>query len=511
MCLLLKPPAHNFSLNIAVMADFAVLASRLEKAGLTAASSEWLLKALSPASPNCSGCMIPDSSCDAAATPESVVSFTINPLNAGTWDCLIIKPPTYPLLAIFVVAPAGFDFTGDWGGTGVGVGVLSTEPSTAAVPQPLAAQFHSVGTTVISPLVTKALQPSTMPQKWRATARSSTEYLVASDLNNQGTVTSGQYPSRIAAYRPWVSFFGTPNTNSTNYSMESLQIPLNEADMTTLNPKVRVAPAKQGVYQPIYNAGPTFEWAAPRPLPGMGTDSVFGDTPLGGSGVIWFPSTGGVAPAGQPNPLVPTGLPVLLAPMDTSAGFALDHWLQATVAVGTIGNPYSAGTSNEMTGVSLYRGLSATASITLKMVLGVEIVPSVVSPIRPFVKTSIGDDPRAIQLYYELVRDLPQSYPASANFLNFVLSAVRELLPVVLPHVPALLDRLRQYVAPKPAELMVGKREYQPEMIMSSVSRGSRPPALTPRKKKVPRRRVRVARPRSASVSSRASRASKRK
>jgi len=498
-------------LTTQTMSDFSVLASRLEKAGLSESSAEWLLKALSPASPNCSGCMIPDSSCDAAATPESVVSFTISPVTAATWDCLIVKPPTYPLLAIIVVAPAGFDFTGTWGGTGVAVGVLQTEPSTAAVAQSMAAQFHSVGTTVISPLVVKALQPSTMPQKWRATARSSTEYLVASDLNNQGTVTSGQYPSRIAAYRPWVSYFGTPNTNSTNYSVELLNIPLNEADMTTLNPKVRVAPAKQGVYQPIYNAGPTFEWAAPRSLPAMGVDSTFGNTASGGSGVLWFPSSGGSVPQGQPNPNVPTGIPVLLACMDTTSGFVLDTWYQTSLAVGSAVNPYTAGTSNELTGVSLYRGLSASASITLKMVLGVEIVPSVVSPVRPFVKTSIGDDPRAIQLYYELVKDLPQSYPASANFLNYVLSSVRALLPVVLPHVPALFEGFRKYVTGKPPIEMLGKREFQPEMLQSSSSRTARPPPPQAPKKAAPRRKVRVARARSSSVASRASRVSKRK
>jgi hypothetical protein len=117
-----------------------------------------------------------------------------------------------------------------------------------------------------------ALLPSTQPLGWRDAYRSSTQYLVASDLNNQGTVTSGQFPARLSTIWPLAVFSPTAIPNSQGYTIKVLELPLNEADMTAWDPKIRVAPAKQGCYQPLYNMGPTFEFGRGAGMPSVGLD-----------------------------------------------------------------------------------------------------------------------------------------------------------------------------------------------------------------------------------------------
>jgi hypothetical protein len=442
---------------------------------------------------------------------------TINPPGAVPWDCLIVKTPTYPLLAYIVTGPAGTDFTNSWTAAGVVVQVLQSEPATSASNVVMTSEFYVMGGTASTAVTTTVLSPAAFPSKWRATARSSTEYLVASDLNNQGTVTSGQYPARIKTLRPWLVVGASPNAY--NYSLEAMQIPLNESDMTLVNPKVRVAPAKQGVYQPMYNAGPTFEWATARGLPALGEDLNFGGA--GGTHILWVP------PTGMANPASPSALPTLLAPLDTTTDLALNSWMLPVIGYPSIaGNPYSWGTTNELVGVSLYRGLSPNASITIKMVLAQEIVPMPTSPIRQFVKAAAENDPRAIQLYYDLVRDMPQSYPASSNFFGAILSAVGSILPAVLPLLPAVVggisnlfgagraayEQSRQPPPPPPLPApppLIERREYQPEMRASATSRPV--PVARPRRAIVmPRRKVKIAkgasRARSSSVRSTRSR-----
>lgn len=482
------------------MADFSVLKDRLEKSGLTGNAAEWLLKAINPATPGASGILIPDASCDPVATPETVVSVTIPPFGGSNWDCLILKPPTYPLLAIVVTGPAGADFTNTW--AGFTVTVVQTEPGTSSHDVVGQYQNYVMGAAHSGSVQIASLSPSTYPAKWRATARSATEYLVASDLYNQGTVTSGQYPPRIKQYKPWV-VYGTP-PDAYNYSFETLQVPLNEADMTVLNPKVRVAPAKQGVYQPIYNGGPTFQWATARELAASGTDVAFGTGT--GSGVLFYPAS-----SQQTNPQAPAATPTLIAPLDTTNDLALESWMYGAQInwPAAANNPYSWGTSNELCGVSIYRGLSNNASITLKMVLAMEIVPTPTSPIRQFVKTAADCEPRAIQLYYDLIRDLPQSYPSSSNFLGAVLTAARTLLPQLLPHIPGAIDAVSsafggpRIFAPMPTVEPTGKREAQPEMAASS---RSRPPpdraVVAPSMTRARRRKVKVAPARRATSAS---------
>jgi len=476
------------------MSDFAALRSRLERAGLDTTSAEWLLKALSPAAPSGAGCQIPDTSATATANPEFINTYTISAPSGvvGTWDCLVIKSPTYPCLGYAVAAPSGFDFTSSWHAAGATVTVLQTEPATAAVSDAQSATSWNITTGVVTGgVLLQSLLPSTQPLAWRTTARSSTEYLVASDLNNQGTVTTGQYVTRIQPYNPG-SVWGIPPTAAV-YNLSIMEIPLNETNMTAMNPKVRVAPAKQGCYQPLYNAGPSFAWARGADFPQIAQDITF-DT----NKTMFLPIRGASA-----NPFAAACVPTILMPLDPTAGVANSDWVSfggnALMAYPAVaGNPYTWGYDNGMVGISLYRGISVTASITLKLITALELVPAPTSPIRQFVVPAANNDPRALQLYYDLVHDMPHTYPASSNFLSAVLGAVASLLPQVLPHIPGVISAVRGLFS-GPAAPTPPRGEAQPEMAASNRSR----PAATPRKR-TPKLRPAI-KPRSSSAGSRAS------
>jgi len=495
------------------MADFANLRARLERAGLSASSSDWLMKALSPATPTGAGCLIPDTSNTPVAVPEYVISQTFSaPSSAGTgnWDCLVITPPSYPLLAYVVTAVAGFDFTQPWAGGSSTVNIMQTESAVAGATATMQITMLTAGAstnTFTNTIPSTCLQPSTQPLKWRTTARSSTQYLVASDLSNQGTVTSGQYPTRIQSYRPWL-VFGTATTaanSNYSYSMRTMEIPLNENDMTSMNPRVRVAPAKQGVYQPCYNEGPTWPWAQGADMSGIGIANGFASGG-GNQGRLFLPVdfAGGTTYNSQQA----SCMPELLIAVDTTNDHAIDDWVGGFMTIPTVAaNPYTWGHTTEMVGVSIYRGLANAASLTVKMVLAVEIAPAPTSPVRQFVMDAPGNDPRALQLYFDLVRDMPHSYPSSANFLGAVLAAVSSLLPTVLPHIPAVISGIRSFFSPPET-----RGSAQPELRDSSRSAITAPAApapmvvarVKPRKKK-----VRVLARRSSSVGSKASRASR--
>jgi len=119
------------------LAEAAQLRARVVASGISPGAADWLLKGLSPASPVGVGCLIPDTSAAPVAVPENVVQTTISTALVTNWDCVIITPPTFPLLAIVVTGPAGTDFTAPWNTTpNVTVSVMQTEPATSALVNP---------------------------------------------------------------------------------------------------------------------------------------------------------------------------------------------------------------------------------------------------------------------------------------------------------------------------------------------------------------------------------------
>lgn len=480
--------------------DADQLKAKLEKAGLSTNASNWMLKALSPATPSGVGAMVPDQCAASLTNPEFVQSLTITNYGSANWDCLIVTPPSYPLVMFAIAAQAGFDFANTvWTpGTNCTIYSISTEPSSSAAVVANGATLGAFGSSSTTPFTYNTLEPSTQPIRWRRAYASLTAYLVASDLNNQGTITSGQYSARIATLCPGQIL---STVGSQVYASQVLEIPLNEVNMTAMNPKVRVAPAKQGVYQPLYNAG-CYAWAEPLGRPNMILGSGFGS----GS-----PS---VAVSEVYNQSGPGAFPAILCPYDPT-GDLVQEGAFAGAALVQANALYTYGVDNTMTGVAIWRGLAQGASITVKTVVGLELQVAPTSPIRQFAVPSAPYEPEAMMLYYKLIHDMPHSFPASANFLSAILGAASRILPNILPGIAGFVTRgLAPWVAPE--------RSEQPEMRVASHS--TLPPPKTAldevvaaqsrprvRKQRAKARRVKVKTPRRAmSNSSRRSSRSRR-
>jgi hypothetical protein len=348
------------------------------------------------------------------------------------------------------------------------VTVMDLETATAAIGQTQVSYNINTTSGGLTPLNTVSFLPPTQPMRWRSTARSSTEYLVASDLNNQGTVTSGQYTPRIAPQRSW-EVVGSATNPALNWAWDVMEVPLTEYNMVQMNPRVRVAPAKYGVYQPLYNGGPTFEWATGRPFPMVG----FASAPWAVNGVLVTPAV-----AAHQDGVYVGSMPSYVSPMDPTTLVALDSWQippDAPSGVLTGHTPYTWGTDNTNVGISIYRGLSGAASITIKIVLGLELLPAPASSIRTFTTPAAPNEPNAMQLYYDMVAEMPGSYPASSNFLNAVISAASILLPQLLPHLPAIVSSVVNAFKPRNPSAA-----DQPELKTSAVSQARIAPPPPP-------------------------------
>lgn len=478
----------------------------MARVGVTGEAASWLLKALHPASPEWTAAPIPDPTGVPVATPEYVQTITVGTNSAGNaWDCCVVQYPTFPAVAHVVTAAKGFDFTNvsNWGsGT---VSLVSVENCIAT---------PSFGWVKIAPTAANAAVSGTTwatastPARWRTLYRSMTAYLVSSDIQNEGTVTSVQVEPQVGLRG---GYYGTTILNGTpgGVAVRTTSLPLSESSMTLLDPKVRVAPAKTGVYVPMYNCGPTFQWCDRTPLSTVLVDLA---TPPG----VYVPAPAGIWP----------GLIDMVWPYDPNNGATQNcNWMLSSGILNTVAS-ITEGTDNQTCAVTIFRGLDSSASLTFKFVTAVEIQPLDISPVKQFVTSSAKVCPEAIALYYATVHDMPHAYPSSANFLGAVLAglgaAARMLAPVILPALGSGLQKLVEWVVPAPtaappntpaSETRAAReslrstmpdRAFQPEMARSSTnvrllmprprirassatsSRGSRRVrvAVTPRKRK---------------------------
>jgi hypothetical protein len=444
------------------MAEFATIRSRLATSGLTMQSAEWLLKAMSPATPTGAACSIPDTSSVPVATPEYVVSTTLSaPSGAGvgSWDLIVVTLPTYPVLGYAYAQAAGFNFAATSWATGGGVfNSILAEPFAASISSTNAVISNVLGTAVLTNTSLITYEPSTLPLKWRRAYSSLTAYMTASDLYNGGTVTSVQVPSRVATYIPgeYVSVGAAPAL----WQMALVEVPLSEQAMTSMSPKVRIAPANTGLYCPGYNTGPEFKWAEPAFTPAVSLDSSFA-----ANKTVYYPQNGLVG-----GTYASASVPTILSPTDPTVGSVRDEANFVNMLIGNSATAYSVGMDSTMCGVHIFRGLNNPATITLKFVVGLEISPAPESPIRQFIVPDMGYEPRAMQLYWDLVRDMPHVYPASANFLGAVLSSLKGLLPSLLPSLASGARAALDYFVPPtvvrrvPIPNAIEVRSSQPEL-----------------------------------------------
>jgi hypothetical protein len=406
----------------------AEVEKRLERHGLSSSGRNWVLKALNPVSDHeTEG--IPDESTTPVLRPEFRVEATISPPpGAGTlWDLYVYALPGDVNAVYWASAPSPADFTTATPPVGYAVGAIQmqgTVPNTNSVSYynaPLSANDTVIGT-----------HPVSRPLAFRHFYKSLTMHLIAPAVANQGTIYSAQFPPRFSTVS------GTSGTQEVNLSSvpyvimpRPLRIPLSETELMLMAPDAFVGPARDGVYMPLHLAGPTQPYTTAL-VPTAVTYSSPGVGTLIDGANSYLTESFGHAPwlvRDEAN-----SWPTLAARPFANA---------AVAAIRPIPSAWDSNYDNMNVGVTIFRGLAGTAAgafgatVQIKALVGLEIVPRPLAPDRVFARRAALYDPRALEAYYSVLHELHQAYPASYNAFGalapIITSVLSRLAPVLLP------------------------------------------------------------------------------
>jgi hypothetical protein len=412
---------------------------RLSGFGVEPEALAWVVKALHPAGP-LTPVGLPDSSYVNSVRPEyrtqAIVGSPMT-LTTPTWDLCVIRVPGDVCQTYWMSGNSGSDFN-----TGVGVqanGALPVRqwsfPSTSnyfiTYPQPNVNYVVMAGALTEDGVVA-----------WRTSYSSVTCYLTASALNDQGTVFSTQLaraPSRgICTNNTTITTPPLPTAALGGAVVQTwrMQIPLNEEDMLLMDPRAYTAPARDGVYLPIRLTGPVQAFTpaiSSAPSVSLVTGEIVSDI---------TDATGSVTVMNQ---LCPPIWGVGVANPVTNANF------------------YNSCPDNSYYSVTIFRGLSPAASVTIKSYIGLELEIAPGSILQQFSKVPALYSPRAIEAYLRAIQEMPNCYPSSWNSLGAILSGIAtvasKLWPVVQKVVPAIGAGIKSAVADYEARSAAESRE----------------------------------------------------
>jgi len=408
----------------------------------------WMGKAFHPPGDHCPA-PIPDRTVASSLFPEYRETAVISKpalVEQSTWDVLIIKPPGNCRGAYWLAGPPGSDFNDPAVvdaiiGTGIaGFGYVDIQTVEPTDPTSVS------GISLVNPVVPATdvdvltLYPTARPMCWRKAASSLTCYLNAAAVADQGTVYATQVSRE---YKPMEcrlaagSVYGSgSDTGYPLYRACPVNLPVAEADMMAVDPKVYMAPARAGVYLPLKPFG-DMEWQ--YPLHPMGLPFL----PRGTTD-IFFP----VSPASA-------GIASAMECTTHALGKTLDPATNQWTPVFWFGFPDrdSVGPADSSfdewnTGVVLFRGLDAAATVTLRVVDVIQQMPASSSIYRPFVKPPPLFEPRALELYFRTAEATPNAYPANYNswgkIWDVVKKVAREVWPVAEVVAPAVVGALTE-------------------------------------------------------------------
>jgi hypothetical protein len=431
--------------------------SHLESLGVDQEAQRWLYKALHPPG-STHGHTLPDASYLAAIVPDyrTTVVITKDPtLPAGNWDLIVVKTPGDVVGALVAMGPAGTDFSDP----GVAVTVRSLTRIQGTV-------FGSVGgmsnVTPVAGVVTangpkpySTVGPEAKPIAWRKTASSLTAYMTASAIADQGTVYAMQLHRDYVPTKMDFGVYEDPGLAGSNVLVRrhSATMPLRESDMMLIDPKTYTNNARAGAFIPLRLSGPV------QPLvPRLYAPSGGFSTTLIGAVETQYEPYSGLAPAGPaPTPEILKDQPINatadISGISVNSSYAPTTQLpdpSRTLAVGT--PVIDSGYDNVHTGIIIFRGLDSSASITLKLIDTIEMVPMVDSPFKQFVEAPNRFSPTALGLYHALVQATPDVYPADYNSLGKVWGVIKrvareiwpvvkkDIWPAVKPAIPKLIE-----------------------------------------------------------------------
>jgi hypothetical protein len=391
----------------------ADLERRLEKFGVSGDGRDWLIRALHPAGESkCLG--LPDESSFSVLRPEYRVQTVIPPLASdnGAYDLFLWSPPGDVNAVVWAAAPSPADFTNPLVPPGSAFGAIHLQP-TIDLPGSIVFNTPGAADTSFSFRV-----PTAYPLSFRHIYKSVTTTLIASAVSDQGEVYAAQFPPAFS----WGQLTATGVLNAVsanqNIAVSSVcRIPLDEASLMLMSPECYVGPARDGAYLPLRLAGPAQLFTStPHPLMLC--------RPLGGSPpYLATTDTNSVA------------IPALMTVSQSDDGNSDPApWVVRGLLGPDVPPFYQAcdtGYDCTNVGVTIFRGLASGgggggfgASVLVKVIVGLEVVPQPTSPDRIFCKPAITYDPRAIQAYYAVALELRDAYPASFNALGSILGVI---------------------------------------------------------------------------------------
>jgi len=457
--------------------------------GVPTQARNWLVKALHPPAPTESGAM-PDESYAPTVHIDYRPTVVIGPppgLLTATWDLCIYAPPGDVNAAFYNAGSAGTDFN-SLAATPNASGVLALQTETQDI-SIVATSGDGLGAVEMVNRV-----PGTIPAGFRSSYRSVTAHLTASSLNDQGTVYAAQIPVGSPTDDLCIQYdSSTMAPHLALVRTVATGVSFDENQLSVMSPRMYVAAAREGAYVPARLTGPSQPFVtranaygrvvqlSPPSFPA--TTAQFAYFLFSEYAVTALPGV-----VGHNNRFLPRG--VSIASGDGGNEGNTRTFLDNGFFQGTF-NP-DTGYDNVNHTVIIFRGLSPSASVTLRAFVGLEIAPMPYSPLTPFVKLPPGPDEKALAIYYRVAADMASAYPARYNLFGSLLpligSAVTALWPSVKAGLAAGLGHAmgsvaRQVLAPAPAR---------------QVAPASMPPK--PRKKKA---KVRVAQSASVRSSSR--------
>lgn len=363
--------------------------------GSTVAGIQWARRALHPCDDSLGGAVAIPTTGESNTVPveDRSTHIMVAPDSVGTslWDIQIVTLPVADLSFAWRTKLSTATTWGDW------TGVSDTGGFNAGTFQ--------VGTGSTDP------QPLTTPDlllnetTFRATHKGITCILNANALSDQGLLTAGQYGGKPTDenLRPVLHGYTGTNTQESSHLIFD-DVPQSSTALVKKVPQAGQWEARKGLYMPIrfeddshpFNGGQITEWS------------------------------------GTANDVIQTGCPMLLRPSGATA--AADYLLNVIYAPGTTNLVVTAGPVNMNLGVIFFEGLSAQASVLVKVREGLEVVANSDNILASAAKVPPPDDELARKAVQNVGRELPMVFEHKYNSANWLLPLLKKAAAAVGPH-----------------------------------------------------------------------------
>lgn len=404
----------------------------LESRSLPTQAAHWVLRALHPPAEHLGVQPVPDACTRPSVRLAYRESLTVSapPLLATpSWDLLVVSSPGDFFGAVFLAGPAGTDFTASTAPVAFAKGAVVTSGG-----------FHTALTGVVRTDVTVGGAPSTTnflvgtnPSEYTAfrhVYKSVTAYMTASEMFDGGTVTAGTLSADVESHGGiWMNGGAVYRAAQ----VQRFMLPLTEEQITMRCTTSRVSAAKDGIYIPHKMCGFAYRDRQSSVL-----------TPFieatSGSPMTYLP----VVYLGRPGSSAGVSvLPQYVDPdfLDGTGAYVSQVPVAMSLEGANPTNPCCGDTSytDMEASVMIFRGLHPSASITLKVLMGLEVCPTPLSSLRPALQPPAAMCLEAIRVYNEMSAAMSAIHPSRDNAFGFLLKQIADLIPVVLPRVKRAL------------------------------------------------------------------------